>query len=247
MTHPEIKGFIETSFCDWDGCLASVIFLPYCNLRCPYCQNGILISEPETIPNIDLDAILASLERRRGWIDGVVITGGEPTIHADLADLARTIKMHGFKVKIDTNGTNPDLLCQMVKTGLVDYIAMDVKAPIDDRYSIAAGVKVDLRAISRSIEILLNGDLPYELRTTLVPGIIDQSAIESISSSIRGAKKYVLQRFVPDNSLDSTYRNLLPFSDDFVAGLLDIARRHVENAFYRGKSGVALSSKGGLA
>lgn len=247
MTHPEIKGFIETSFCDWDGCLASVIFLPYCNFRCPYCQNGILITEPETIPTIDLETVLASLEKRRGWIDGVVITGGEPTIYADLANLARTIKQRGFKVKIDTNGTNPDLLREIVKAGLVDYIAMDVKAPLDDRYSIAAGVEVDLRAISRSIEIVMSSDLAYELRTTLVPGIIDQSAIESISSSIKGAKKYVLQRFVPDNSLDSSYRNLLPFCDDFVLRLRDIARRHVENAFYRGKSGVVLSSKGGLS
>lgn len=237
----EIKGFIDTSLCDWDGYLSSVIFLPACNLRCPYCQNGALIIDPHKIPTIGLDKIIRSLENRRNWIDGVVITGGEPTIHRDLAELAREIKLLGFKVKIDTNGTRPDVIEEIVGNGLVDYIAMDIKAPLDQRYSIAAGKEVDLSLISKSIQIIMNSPLPYEFRTTLVPGIVDGDAIESISSSIRRARKYVLQRFVPDNSLDTSYRERLPFSDDFVHQLLDIARRHVEDVSYRGKSSVGLS------
>lgn len=234
----EIKGFIDTSLCDWDGYLSSVIFLPDCNLRCPYCQNGVLIIDPHKIPTIGFDKIIRSLENRRNWIDGVVITGGEPTIHRDLAELAREIKLLGFKVKIDTNGTRPDVIEEIVGNGLVDYIAMDIKAPLDQRYSIAAGKEVDLSLISKSIQIIMNSPLPYEFRTTLVPGIVDGDAIESISSSIRRARKYVLQRFVPDNSLDTSYRELLPFSDNFVYQLLDIARRHVEDVSYRGKSSV---------
>ncbi|MGQ9604419.1 MAG: anaerobic ribonucleoside-triphosphate reductase activating protein [bacterium] len=237
----QIKGFIDTSLCDWDGYLSSVIFLPDCNLRCPYCQNGVLITDPHKIPTIGLDKIIRSLENRRNWIDGVVITGGEPTIHQDLAELAREIKLLGFKVKIDTNGTRPDVIEEIVGKGLVDYIAMDIKAPLDQRYSIAAGKEVDLSLISKSIQMIMNSSLPYEFRTTLVPGIVDGDAIESISSSIRRARKYVLQRFVPDNSLDTTYRERLPFSDGFVYELLDIARRHVEDVSYRGKSGVGLS------
>ncbi len=239
--HLEIKGFIETSLCDWDGYLSSVIFLPYCNLRCPYCQNGILITEPESLPSIGLDTIIRSLESRRGWIDGVVITGGEPTIHSDLGELAEKIKDLGFKVKLDTNGTNPDVLSDIMGKGLIDYVAMDIKASLDERYSIAAGKQVDLSLISRSIEIVTQSPIPYEFRTTLVPGIIDADAIENIASSIEGARKYVLQRFVPDNSLDTTYRKALPFPDDFVSELLDIAKRHVENVSYRGKLGIGLS------
>jgi len=240
MTNIEIKGFIETSFCDWDGYLSSVIFLPGCNFRCPFCQNGELVVEPQSLATIDFEVIQDRLSHKRDWIDGVVITGGEPTIHAGIADLMRAIKELGFKVKLDTNGTRPGVIEDLLSQNLLDYIAMDIKAPLDDRYHVAAGVRVDLDSIRRSVELIREfGN--YEFRTTLVPGIIDEEAIDSIAQSIQGSRRYVLQRFVPENSLDKSYRQAVPYSDVFVDRLLQIASRYVSDVSYRGKIGVGLS------
>jgi len=185
MTNIKIKGFIETSFCDWDGYLSSVIFLPGCNFRCPFCQNGELVVEPQSLATIDFELIQDRLSHKRDWIDGVVITGGEPTIHAGIADLMRAIKELGFKVKLDTNGTRPGVIEDLLSQNLLDYIAMDIKAPFDDRYHVAAGVRVDLDSIRRSVELIREfGN--YEFRTTLVPGIIDEEAVDSIGQSIQG-------------------------------------------------------------
>ncbi len=240
MENIEIKGFIETSFCDWDGYLTSVVFLPGCNFRCPFCQNGDLVTHPGDLPTIDFDVLKHSLLKRRDWIDGVVITGGEPTIHGDLAELLRAFKQLGFRVKLDTNGTRPDRLEDLISQGLIDYVAMDIKAPLDERYDLAAGTKVDLSRLRRSIEIVRQ--LPsYEFRTTLVPGIIDEQAISTIATCLRGAKRYVLQRFVPENSLDNSYRQAIPYSDNFVTRLLEIASNYIGDVSYRGKIGVGLS------
>ena len=241
MNEPAVKGFVETSLSDWDGKLSSVIFLPGCNFRCPFCQNGELITSPSELPDMALDEIGARLRPRTDWIDGVVITGGEPTIWDGLADLAREIKRWGFLVKLDTNGTNPDMLQSLAAAGLIDYVAMDLKTALDERYEVAAGVPVDIDAIRRSVEIAMSLEDRYEFRTTLVPGIVGEEEIESIARSIEGARKYVLQRFVPDNSLDRALRQALPYQDDFVAHLVERASSYVGDCFYRGKTGTGLS------
>jgi pyruvate formate lyase activating enzyme len=241
MSKPAIKGFVETSFCDWDGKISSVIFLPGCNLRCPFCQNGPLVTGYEDLPTVDLDLIAGYLRGKRDWIDGVVITGGEPTIWAGLAELAADIKRWGFGVKLDTNGTNPDALRDLLGEGLVDYVAMDVKSALDERYHRAAGVTVDLEALRRSIAGLLSLGEACEFRTTLVPGIVGGDEVEEIAKSIEGARKYVLQRFVPDNSLDRPLRQALPYRDDFIAQLVERAGTYVHKCFYRGRTGTALS------
>ncbi len=241
MKNIEIKGFIETSFCDWDGYLSSVLFLPGCNLRCPFCQNGDLILAPEKLPTIEFESVERSLISRRNWIDGVVITGGEPTIHAGISGFIRAIKDLGFKVKLDTNGTRPEVLEELISDDLLDYIAMDIKAPLDESYHSAAGREVDLKKLHTSIGIIRGFGSNYEFRTTLVPGIIDELAIERIARAIKGAKRYVLQRFVPENSLDNSYRQAIPFNEIFVTRLLDIAGRHISEVAYRGKIGVGLS------
>jgi pyruvate formate lyase activating enzyme len=241
MNKPAVKGFIETSLSDWDGKLSSVIFLPGCNFRCPFCQNGELIASPSGLPDMALDEIEARLRPRTDWIDGVVITGGEPTIWDGLADLAREIKRWGFLVKLDTNGTNPDMLQSLAAAGLIDYVAMDLKTALDGRYEVAAGVPVDIDTIRRSVEIAMSLEDRYEFRTTLVPGIVGEEEIDSIARSIEGARKYVLQRFVPDNSLDRALRQALPYQDAFVAHLVEIASNYVGECFYRGKTGTGLS------
>jgi pyruvate formate lyase activating enzyme len=241
MSKLEIKGFIETSLCDWDGLISSVIFLPECNFRCPFCQNGDLILSPEALPSIRFDCIAGYLEAHRDWIDGVVLTGGEPTIWAELKDLAGELKTLGFRVKLDTNGTGPAEIERLIGEGLIDYIAMDVKAPLDERYKKACGVSVDLGAIRRSIDLVRDFGDAYEFRTTLVPGLVGEEEVELIAQSIRGAERYALQRFVPENSLDNSLRRAVPYGDGFVSRLVETAGKYVRSCFYRGKVGVSLS------
>jgi pyruvate formate lyase activating enzyme len=241
MTGLEIKGFVETSLCDWDGCISSVVFLPGCNFRCPFCQNGDLILDPAKLPTVTFDEITGYLNAHQGWVDGVVITGGEPTIWKDLGLLVRRIKDLGLGVKLDTNGSHPEVVRDFIDSGLIDFVAMDVKAPLDDRYHEAAGVKVPLENLRESIEIISGFGDRYEFRTTLVPGIVGEEEMRLIGEAVEGAKSLVLQRFVPENSLDKRFRRAVPYSDSFVTRLLEIARGHVQHCFYRGKIGVGLS------
>lgn len=241
MRKHDIKGFVETSLCDWDGYISSVVFLAGCNFRCPFCQNGDLILRSDDLPTIEFARVADYLATHQAWIDGVVITGGEPTLCGDLGRLAAEFKDLGFKVKLDTNGTRPAVLERLLQEGLIDYVAMDIKAPLDGRYHIAAGVNVKLPDVKRSIEIVTALGDSSEFRTTLVPGIVGADEIEAIARSISGADKYVLQRFVPDNSLDNSLRRAVPYDDSLVTQLLDIAGRQVKSCFYRGKIGVGLS------
>lgn len=162
-----------------------------------------------------------------------------------LGGLAESVRKLGFPVKLDTNGTRPEVLRDLLEAGLVDYVAMDIKAPLDWRYERAAGVAVDLADIARSIDLVRSAaGVPYEFRTTLVPGIAGGEEVAAIARSIEGAAKYVLQQFVPDNCLDSALRGAIPFTD---AAAREFARRagaHVKSCSYRGKTGTDFSSQG---
>jgi pyruvate formate lyase activating enzyme len=241
MTGLEIKGFVETSLCDWDGYITSVLFLPRCNFRCPFCQNGGLILDWTDLPTIEFDAVAGYLAAHSDWIDGVVVTGGEPTLWDDLPALAGRLKELGMRVKLDTNGSRPESIRGLIREGLVDYLAMDVKAPLDRRYDEAAGTGVPLENLRESIGIVSGFGDAYEFRTTLVPGLIGEEEIELIAEAVEGAKRLILQRFVPENSLDKRFRRAVPFQDSFVTRLLEIAGSHVETCSYRGKIGVGLS------
>lgn len=223
----EIKGFIETSMVDWDGKVSSVIFLPGCNFRCPYCQNGVLIFSPEELRTIPFDEIKKSLLEHKEWIDGVVLTGGEPTIHKDLPDLIKKIKELGFLVKLDTNGANPKMMGDLIKAKIIDYVALDFKAPLDERYNKACGAEVDLKKIKESIKILMNGEIDYEFRCTVVPTILDEDEIEAMAKSIKGAKKFVLQQFQPEHTIDEKFRILEPYSKEKLEKLVHTASKYV--------------------
>jgi pyruvate formate lyase activating enzyme len=241
MSEPQIKGFVETSLCDWDGLISSVVFLPGCNFRCPFCQNAELVLDPDSLPSVVFDHIREYLKAQSSWIDGVVLTGGEPTIWETLGELAGTIKEMGFAVKLDTNGTSPEVIEYLVGRGLVDFVAMDIKAPLDERYSRAAGVPVDLDRIRQSIETVKNLKGGHEFRTTLVPGFVGKEEVALMAEAVKGADRYALQRFVPDNSLDKALRRAIAYDDSFVSDLLEIAGRSVDNCIYRGRIGVGLS------
>lgn len=194
----DIKGFIDISFVDWDGKVSSVIFLPNCNFRCPFCHNRNLVLNPETIETIPFENLETQLEGQKNWIDGVCITGGEPTLHSKLPELCSKIKQMNFLVKLDTNGTNPIMLKELIDKKLVDYVAMDVKAPLTvEKYSKAIGTHAQglLENVKKSINLLMNSNIDYEFRTTVVPTLHQLDDITQICNSLKGCKKYALQKF----------------------------------------------------
>ena len=224
MDYP-IKGFIETSFSDWPGKVVAVLFLPLCNFRCPYCHNHDLVLLPEKYPNFPLGEIVKSLRKRRGWIDGICISGGEPTLHRWLPSLLRYLKSAAglsapgvsLGIKLDTNGTHPEVLQSLMEEGLLDYVAMDLKAPLEaERYASIAGVSLGEEGLARiqaSMQILLQGQVDYEFRTTLVPAFIGEEEVYALAGQVRGAKRYTLQNFNPRDPLDEKLKSVAPFDE----------------------------------
>jgi len=183
---------------DWDGKISSVLFLPTCNFRCPFCHNVNLVLCPEKLDTIPFEYIEDQLKKQKGWTDGVCITGGEPTLHSSLPELCSRIKKMGLMVKLDTNGTNPTMLKELMDMKLVDYVAMDIKAPLTiEKYSKATGVNAEklLENVKESIRLLMESGIDYEFRTTVVPSIHSLEDIKQISRSLKGCRKYVLQKF----------------------------------------------------
>lgn len=233
----EIKGFVDISLIDWDEKVSSTIFLANCNMRCPFCYNISLVLHPEKLRTIPFEEIAEYLTRNREWIDGVAITGGEPTIHSDLPNLCEKIKKLGFLVKIDTNGTNPTMTKELLDKRLVDYIAMDIKAPLEeDKYYTAVGVNIPnlLDKILETINILQESQTDYEFRTTVVPTIHKEKDIEEICRSIKGCKKYALQNYRTDvETVDPNFRNLKPFSQEELRTFLRTARKVIPSTIIR--------------
>ena len=214
--NPPVKGFIETSFLDWKECLSSVIFLGGCNFRCPYCHNKELVLNHAAMEDIPMEYIIASLRKYKKWIDRVVITGGEPTISMSLFGLIGQLKSEKMRIKLDTNGSNPQVLKGLVNDGLIDYVAMDVKGPVD-RYSRWCGVNVDTKRIQESIDFLLEGNIDYEFRMTVVPFLHREDDIYEAASSVQKAKKFFIQEFRPDCTLSPAYARIQPFPPDKIA------------------------------
>jgi pyruvate formate lyase activating enzyme len=233
----EIKGFIDISLVDWDGEISSVIFLAGCNLRCPFCYNVNLVLHPEKLPTIPFEHIEDRLKKSRGWVDGVVILGGEPTIHSDLLGLCEKIKEMGFLVKLDTNGTNPVMVKELIDKRLVDYIAMDIKAPLTvEKYSKVCGVNVEnlIGKIEETTDLLLMDEVECEFRTTVVSSLHDERDIEEICQRIKGCRKYVIQNYKGDVETVDPKFNGQPFSEEKMRMFLTTAKKIIPNTTLRG-------------
>ncbi len=191
-----IHGLQKLTLVDYPGKCACILFTGACNFRCPFCQNGSLVLDPGGEPVISDDEIFSFLSRRRRMLEGVVVTGGEPTINADLIPFLSRIKEIGYSVKLDTNGYLPSVLKAAVGSGYVDYVAMDIKTSLDE-YSLLSGVDTDTSRIKESIDFLLSGTVDYEFRTTVVDELHHRENFEKIGETIKGAKRYFLQSFVP--------------------------------------------------
>ncbi|MEK7275353.1 MAG: anaerobic ribonucleoside-triphosphate reductase activating protein [Candidatus Desantisbacteria bacterium] len=232
-----IKGFIEMSMLDWEGKMVSTLYLPYCNLRCPYCHNSGLVLNPEQYHSIPIEIVIDYLIRRRDWIDGVCITGGEPCMYEELPDFIRRLRDTGIRVKLDTNGSFPDMLQSLIDESLIDYIAMDIKSALDDKsYAQAAGIKDEniVERVRKSIEIIMNSGVDYEFRTTIVPTLHTKETLTAIAESIKGAKQYVLQAFVPNNTLDPEYLKITPYTDEQMQEIQQVVLPYVQRCVLRG-------------
>lgn len=232
-----IKGFQGTSLIDYPGNVASIIFTPGCNFRCPFCYNKEMVFDSKELPELDSEKVIAELKKRKKLIEGVVITGGEPLLHKGLPGFVKKLKFLGLKVKLDTNGTNPEMLSELIKNNLVDYIAMDIKAPME-KYERLAGLKTGAEKIKKkvgqSIKILMQSNLPYEFRTTYVPGELDKKDFEKIGSLIKGAKKFCLQQFKPmPGMIDREFEKKQPAPPEDLEKIKELMLDYVEKVELR--------------
>ena len=195
-----VNGLRKLTLLDFPGRVACTLFLAGCNMRCPFCHNAPLVIDGSGVENIPEDELLAFLKKRSGVLDGVCITGGEPTLRRELPELLRSIKALGYAVKLDTNGTNPHILASLIDEGLVDYVAMDIKNS-PEKYSLTAGRHVDMDAVRRSVSILMENKVKYEFRTTVVGGYHTADDFRAIGEWLRGAEAYFLQNFVDSGAL----------------------------------------------
>ena len=203
----KIGGLQKTSLIDFPDRVAAVVFLQGCNFRCPFCHNPELVIGQRFNAPLDEAEFFAFLEKRKRQLDGIVISGGEPTVHADLPDFIRRIRSLGYDIKIDTNGSNPTMLDELVREKLLDYIAMDLKGE-PEHYADYCGALVSADAIRASIKLIMECGLPYEFRTTAVPGQHTLASLQSLADMITGAERYVIQAFRPDICINPDFEKL---------------------------------------
>ncbi|MDD4356190.1 MAG: anaerobic ribonucleoside-triphosphate reductase activating protein [Smithellaceae bacterium] len=199
-----IGGLQKVSLIDYPGKISAIIFTQGCNFRCPYCHNPGLVDPKLYKPCLSGKDILEFLAHRRGKLDAVTITGGEPTLQEDLIPLIQKIRKMGFAVKLDSNGSRPDVLDRLLKEKLLDFVALDIKAP-RDKYRLIVRVPVDPDVISQSVRLVLRSKIPQEFRTTVVKSMLTPKDILAIAKEIDGATRYAIQRFQPSQTLDPEF------------------------------------------
>jgi pyruvate formate lyase activating enzyme len=208
-----IGGWQKVSLIDYPEKICSILFTQGCNFRCPYCHNPELVEPALFRESLSEEEIFAFLEKRKGKIDAVSITGGEPTIQPDLVEFIQPMKKIGYLIKLDTNGSRPDVLGKLINQKLLDYIAMDVKAPLN-RYPNIARCHIDPDKIQESIKMIIGSDTAYEFRTTVVKCLLTVSDLQRIAALIKDARLYVLQRFVSSKCLEKKFLGETTYSDE---------------------------------
>jgi pyruvate formate lyase activating enzyme len=228
-----IKGFQGTSLLDFPGRVASLIFWGGCNLTCPFCHNPPLVLTPGDYPDIAPDDLLEELQGRQPFIDGVVLSGGEPTLDPDLPAFMKRLKDLGLAVKLDTNGLAPGMVRNLLNQQLIDYLAIDLKAS-PDRYTDLHSTPVEQGRLNETVAIAQNCEVPVEYRTTCVPGWVDENMIHAWGERIAGASTWALQQFHAEHALDRDCRQVSPFPPDRVRTLAAVAEGYVAEVIVRG-------------
>ena len=227
----QIVGLQKLTLLDFPGRLACTVFLGGCNLRCPFCHNASLVLPRGDVRGMTADELLAFLEKRRGRLQGVCVTGGEPTLCPDLPDLLRQIHLLGYEVKLDTNGTNPELLRSLLAEGLVDYVAMDIKnSPA--RYAETCGGVDVLDKVRQSAALLMDSGADYEFRTTLAHPLHTVEDMAAIGQWLHGARRYYLQQFVDSGDLIGT--GLSPLTPEEMAAMREAVLPYIKETTLRG-------------
>lgn len=221
-----IAGLQKSSLIDYPEKIAAIIFTQGCNFACPYCHNPEIISTTGATA-FAVAPVVEFLNSRKGKLEGVVITGGEPTINKDLPTFIKLIKDLGFSVKLDTNGTNPQVIKKLLDEKLIDYVAMDIKAPIE-KYSAVVRKNINVKNILKSIELLKKSDIKYEFRTTVVKTQLSPDDFDLIGKMISNAPKYYLQRFVPSKTLDETFMSEETYTDEEFEPIIKNLRQYVK-------------------
>lgn len=226
-----ILGLQKLTLLDYPGRTACTVFMGGCNFRCPFCHNAPLVLPGREQEPYTEEEVLSYLKKRAGLLDGVCVSGGEPTLQEGLDAFLRQVKALGYQVKLDTNGSRPEALRALLRQGLVDYVAMDVKSSPEE-YARACGVPIDLEKVNESIDLLLSGCVDYEFRTTVVAGLHTPQIIEQTARRIAGAKRYFLQAFVDSGDLISPGWNAL--SREEMERCAQAARKYVPTVGLRG-------------
>jgi len=227
-----LGGFQKTSLLDYPNCISSIIWTIDCNFRCPFCYNkNLVFGETTPIPE---EEVLSFLKKRKGLLEGLVITGGEPFLQEDIGDFTKKVKNLGYLIKIDTNGMYPERLKELINNKLVDYVAVDIKAP-KQKYSQLAGVKTDLSKLEQSIDIIKNSAPNYEFRTTFVPDLLKKKDIIEIANWLEGAETFYLQQFrINPPLISSKMEKIKPYSEDYLTETLREIKPFFKNCFLRG-------------
>ncbi|MBR1983483.1 MAG: anaerobic ribonucleoside-triphosphate reductase activating protein [Clostridia bacterium] len=228
----KIHGLEKMSLVDYDGKVSATVFTGNCNFKCGFCHNSALVLSTENLPEIPEIEILDYLKKRKGLLDGVCVTGGEPTLCTDLPNFIEKIKNLGYSVKLDTNGTNPEMVKSLRQNGLVDYFAMDIKNDRENYAKIIGFNKFDTSKIEKTVEYFLSSNAPYEFRTTLVNEFHKKENIINIGKWIKGADKYFLQKF--KNSENCIQSHLSAVDDKTAINFKELLTEYIPNTFLRG-------------
>jgi len=223
----KFSGFRKTSLVDYPDRVASVLFTPGCNLRCPYCYNWRIVVNPQP-PFLNEEKALQMLEERKKYVDAVVITGGEPTIHKELPRFLKRLKDKGFAVKLDTNGFNPKILEESLP--YLDYVALDIKTN-PEKYGLLGAE--DTMLLMQTIEMLKGGKVEYEFRTTVVPNFVEEEDLTKIGEMVKGAKTLALQQFIPGDTLNEDFKTLKPHSPETIRRFAEKLGSYVDKIILR--------------
>lgn len=225
-------GMQKMTLLDYPGYVACTLFTGGCNFRCPFCHNALLVLDLDENYTIPEEEVLAFLKKRQGLLDGVCVTGGEPLINKDIGNFLSKVKELGFKIKLDTNGTNPALLKELVSQNLVDYVAVDIKNS-PEKYAETVGLKsFDMSTINETVNFLMNGSVDYEFRTTVTKQFHTEKSMEEAARFIRGAKRYFLQNFVDSGNLIGS--GITGQSKEEMEKLLAVVKKYVPDSCLRG-------------
>ena len=227
-----IRGLQKLSLIDYSPYTCAVVFLQGCNFRCGFCHNPELVLGVGDGHEISKEEVTVFLKKRAKWLDGVCITGGEPTLNSDLPEFISSIKQLGYKVKLDSNGTNPSMLKFLLEDKQVDYLAMDIKTSLEE-YKSVVNAEVDLNNIQESVALLMSSDIESEFRTTVVPGLHKLKHFEEIGLWLKGAKRFFIQNFSPKKCLNKSFEKIKPFSEKDLLVFKKILERSIEQVSVR--------------